>query len=425
MAVRRSVALAEEKIPGERHMAHESVSERPVRGVTRTLLLACVGLVLGAGFLAVFAGKRDTTVEIAATSTTAPSGFFAAPGLVESSGGLRELAFQLPGRIRSVLPEEGDRVKAGELLGEIENEEFIAAVEAARSEVGAAEGRLAVLEKELEAGLERASLERARLRSDLERLKAGARVEEIDRVRAEVKASEIEWKRRVNDAERYESYSAVSSEQERVMTRGLANITQAQYEAARARLRELEAGTRREVLEMAEAQVRSADVDCKRLEDTRVSRIATARHELGLAQARQRSAEAELAKTRLVSPIDGTVVWKFRQSGETVGVLPPERVLTLANLADLRVRADVDESDFAGVKSGQKVLVSADAFGAQVFPGRVARVSCASGEKRFSTGEAKERRDVKIVETIVVFDQPPPLKLNLRVTVRFVQEARH
>lgn len=419
MSIRRGVSLSARKSEAPAEPIREATPARPARGSGRVLALACAVLVLGAGLITASAGSRTTAPDAAGAAPTAPAGYFAAPGLVESSGGLRDLAFLRPGRIRSVLPEEGDRVQEGQVLAEIDNDECLASVAAARAEVGVAEGRLRVLEKELTAGEERAHCERARLRANLERMQAGARTEELERMRADVKAAEIEWKRRVNDADRYASHPTVSSEQERVMTRGLAEITRAQYEAAAARLRELEAGARKEDLTMAATQLQAAEIDCARLEGTRAARLAVAQQELDLAQARQRTAEAELAKTRLIAPLDGIVVWRFRHPGETVGILPPERVLTVASLADLRVRADVDEADFVRIKPGQKALVSADAFGSQTFPGRVERVSCAAGEKRFSTGEAKERRDVKIVETIVVFEQPPPLKLNLRVTVRF------
>ena len=88
------------------------------------------------------------------------------------------------------------------------------------------------------------------------------------------------------------------------------------------------------------------------------------------------------------------------------------------------MRADVDEADFAKLAPGQKVRVSAVAYGAQPFAARVERVSHAAGQKRFSTGEAKERQDVKIIETLIVFDAAPPLKLGLRVTACFELEPK-
>ena len=52
----------------------------------------------------------------------------------------------------------------------------------------------------------------------------------------------------------------------------------------------------------------------------------------------------------------------------------------------------------------------------------VESISHKTGQKRFSTGEAKEKMDVKIIETIIKFDAPPPanlVKLSLRVRALF------
>lgn len=424
MSLRNGVPLPVRKhreVP-EPASADAPLPRRPKRGMGG-YALAGVLLALGAGAFAV-ASRYHAKPSQAPAEEDLSARFVAAPGLVESSGGLRDMAFQMSGQIKQVCVEEGERVKQGQLLAELENEECSARVSGAKAEVGVAEARLKALEGDLEAEWLRAGFEVERLKAEWERLKTGARIEELDRARSEVKAAEIEWKRRANDAKRYEEHPTVSSEQERVMTRGLAEITQAQFEAAQSKLRELEAGTRKEDLAKAEALLKSAEADCARCKGTRDARVAAARQEVEQARAKERMAAAELRKTQLCAPIDGVVVWKFRHPGETVGVLPPERVLTVADVSALRVRADVDEADFAKIRAGQKALVTADAYGGQSFAGRVERVSYAAGEKRFSTGEARERHDVKIVETLITFDQAPPLKLNLRVTVRFDLDAK-
>lgn len=397
-----------------------SVAAPAARPASRWWPLA--GLLLAAGVGAyvlwstVFAGAA---VPAAAAAAAPEARFVAAPGLVESSGGLRDMAFQLPGQLKAVLVEEGQAVKQGQLLAELDNDEARANLHAAQADLGMAQAQASVLAGNLAAETARARHEADRLQAEFDRLQAGARKEELERARAETKAAEIEWKRREDDARRYMAAPTVSSEQERQMTRGQAEIAHAQYLAAEAKLRELEAGARKEDLARATALLKVALADLERIEATRAARLDAVRHQVAQAQARLQAAEANLRKTQLVAPIDGVVVWKFRQPGETVGVLPPERVLTVADIAQLRVRADVDEADFAKLRPGQKVKVTADAYGNQSFSGRVERVSHAAGEKRFSTGEARERRDVKIVETLIAFDQPPPLKLGLRVTTSF------
>ncbi|MCW8131973.1 MAG: efflux RND transporter periplasmic adaptor subunit [Planctomycetota bacterium] len=418
--VRKSTptALLRKEAMKETAMGQTAPSKQPRRTYGGFVLVGVLTLLAGGTMAALLHGRQaPAALEPAAVQA---SEFVAAPGLVESAGGLRDMAFQVAGQIRAVFVEEGQRVAKGQILAELDSDEMSASLNAARAEAASAEARMKVLEGEIASEIARAQYEVDRLKAELTRLKAGPRPEELERARAETRASEIEWRRRADDAQRYKSHPTVSSEQERVMTSGQAEIARAQYEAQAARQRELETGTRAEDLEKAAAMLKAAEADWTRAKETREARLSAARGQVEQAQARTRAAEATLRKTQLIAPIDGVVVWKFRNPGETVGVLPLERVLTVADLSALRVRADVDEADFARIHPGQKVRVTAEAYGARSFAGHVERVSCAAGEKRFSTGEARERQDVKVVETVVVFDETPPLKLNLRVTVQFL-----
>lgn len=391
------------------------------RSRSRWITIMLAGLVIPGGSWFVARGIYSVApAPVAALGET----FVAAPGLVESTNGLRDLSFEVPGRIKTVLMEEGAPVTKGQLLAELEDSEAKAREAAAQADLGIAEANLKVLSGNLDAEQIRAEREVDKWKAEIERLKAGPRPEEIERARAESSAAEIEWQRRVEDAKRYASHPTVSSQQEREMTQGLAEITHAHFKAATAKVRELEAGTRKEDLAQADAQLQSAEAEAIRVVGTREARLNAAKQQVEQARARLDLAQAERRKTRLVSPLDGVVVWRFRHPGESVGVLPPERILAVADVKTLRVRADVDEADFANIVPGQRVRVTAEAYGDRTFAGRVERVSNAAGEKRFSTGEARERRDVKIVETTVLFDETPPLKLGLRVTVLFEVEAR-
>ena len=345
--------------------------------------------------------------------------FIAAPGLVESESGLRELAFPTSGRIRAIHVDESQAVTSGQVLAELENEEAQARAAAARADLAASEAGLIVLAADVEAEEIRTRCEADRLKAELERLRAGNLPVEKERARAEARAAEIEWRIRDEDAKRY-SNLRIASVQERDLTRGAADVAQANFLAADAKAREVEVGPRPEEIAKTEAELRAAEADHARVRATRAARLRAAGERVGEAKARVRLADAEVRKTQIVSPVDGRVVWKLRQVGETVGVLAPESVLGVADLSRLRVRADVDEADFSSLRPGQRVEITTGAYGARVIAGRVDRVGLAVGEKRFSTGEARERRDVKIVETLILLDDPPPLKLGLRVTAAFL-----
>jgi hypothetical protein len=81
----------------------------------------------------------------------------------------------------------------------------------------------------------------------------------------------------------------------------------------------------------------------------------------------------------------------------------------------LRVRVDVDETDVARPKAGDRAYFTAQAFGDQKFWGRVVRVGRLLGRKNVETNEPTEKLDTKILETLVELDGHPPLPAGLRV----------
>jgi len=162
-----------------------------------------------------------------------------------------------------------------------------------------------------------------------------------------------------------------------------------------------------------------AHAELKQLETTQPLKLASAQAQIKQARAKVQMVEAELSKTRLLSPINGVVVWKFLHAGEAVDPAHPSPVVAVADLSRLRVRADVDEADYPRIAKGQTVRITADAFNGSSFNGKVVRIADSAGQKRFSTGEARERMDVKVVETVIAIQENSPLKLGLRVTVYF------
>jgi hypothetical protein len=68
---------------------------------------------------------------------------------------------------------------------------------------------------------------------------------------------------------------------------------------------------------------------------------------------------------------------------------------------------------------GQNVNVAADSLPGHSFHGRVIQVGCSAGQKKFSTGDAKEKMDVNVVEVLVQLEQSATLKLGVRVTTYY------
>ena len=89
-----------------------------------------------------------------------------------------------------------------------------------------------------------------------------------------------------------------------------------------------------------------------------------------------RRAQTNLGYATITSPIDGVVLSKSVEEGQTVAASfnTPELFTIAQDLTDMRVIADIDEADIGGVKEGQRVMFTVDAFPDDQFEGHVTQV---------------------------------------------------
>ena len=87
-------------------------------------------------------------------------------------------------------------------------------------------------------------------------------------------------------------------------------------------------------------------------------------------------AETNLGYAIITSPIDGVVLSKAVEEGQTVAASfsTPELFTIAQDLTDMRVVADVDEADIGNVKEGNRVTFTVDAFPDDTFQGTVTQV---------------------------------------------------
>ncbi len=104
-------------------------------------------------------------------------------------------------------------------------------------------------------------------------------------------------------------------------------------------------------------------------------------YDKALAQVEIEEQTVEKARTNLgyatiTSPIDGVVLSKEVEEGQTVAssMTTPTLFIIAQDLTDMRVIADVDEADIGGVKEGQRVSFTVDAFPDDTFNGFVTQV---------------------------------------------------
>ena len=122
----------------------------------------------------------------------------------------------------------------------------------------------------------------------------------------------------------------------------------------------------------ADAQIGQAQASLRSSE----AKLAQARAQVAQAQAQLDQAQVGLSHAVITSPIDGVVVSRSVDVGQTVAAsLQAPTLFTIANdLTKMQVLASVDEADVGQIKQGVKADFSVDAFAGQTFSGLVSQV---------------------------------------------------
>ena len=126
-------------------------------------------------------------------------------------------------------------------------------------------------------------------------------------------------------------------------------------------------------------------------------------------------AERNLSYATIASPIDGVVIDRAVEEGQTVaaGFETPTLFTIAADLTQMQVVADVDEADIGGVADGQRVSFTVDAYPDDIFEGKVTQIRLGSSESSSSGTSSSE--SVVTYEVVISADNPE-LKLKPRLT---------
>ncbi len=236
-----------------------------------------------------------------------------------------QLAFHATGRVRQLLLQEGDSVKSGQLVAELDPVRYEAAV-------GQAAGELATQ------------------RQTLARLLAGSRPEEIEQARARVRAAEATLK----DAQAtYQRTEALVRDQ--YMSQQKLDNDEKSLKSAAANLDDA-----RQALALA-------------IEGPRKEDIAAARARVKADEAASSLAERQLFDARLYAPSPGVIQDRILEPGDMA--FPETPVYTLALTNPVWVRAYVSEPDLGKIKLGMSAEVSTDSYPGKVYEGWVGFIS--------------------------------------------------
>ena len=148
-----------------------------------------------------------------------------------------------------------------------------------------------------------------------------------------------------------------------------ARVDQAEAQVAKARATVADAGSAfRRIQQLFKDRIGSqSDLDGAK------TRLLQAEADLKQAVANLNQARVDLANTRILSPIDGVVISRNVEEGQTVAAsLQAPTLFTIADdLARLQIVANVDEADVGQVAEGQEAVFTVDAFPQSTFRGVV------------------------------------------------------
>lgn len=245
-----------------------------------------------------------------------------------------QVSSKVVGKVAWVGVEKGDRVKEGQVLVRLEDNEYQAQLGQARAYLDVSKARL----KELE---------------------SGSRPQEIDAARAAVEEAQANFQNATVNLKRVEDLARqnIASQQQLDNARTQSDVTKAQLESARKRYDLVKIGPRVEQIEYARAQVAQA-------------------------QAAVDYAQTMLDSTLIRAPVNGTVLERLIEKGEMVSTMNfggpggvKASVASLADLSDLQVELDINQNDFPKVSLRQNCAVTADAYPDRVYRGVVEEIA--------------------------------------------------
>jgi multidrug efflux pump subunit AcrA (membrane-fusion protein) len=125
--------------------------------------------------------------------------------------------------------------------------------------------------------------------------------------------------------------------------------------------------------------------------------------------------EAEALKYRITAPIEGTIVSRYADPGETVA--PGSRLVTIVDLHRLRVEAEVDEFDIPGLALAESATITAPGYRNRSWPGQVEEIPDAVVGRQTLPEDPGRPTDTQVLRLKVAFRAPNPLKLGQHVEV--------
>ena len=368
----------------------------------RTIILSSAAITLTLFSLGYFVWLRPAQTEQKVLAEkektqqkTSTENFVAAPGVVEAISEEIEVGAEIPGKLKRVLVEEGEQVSKGQTIAILENSDFEAQIVSAKAQIETLRSQ----KKTAEAKVLQAKTERTRIFNGSRPEERREALQSYEQTLPNVEQAKREVARR----EKLFASGDISREELERAKRDLETL-QKQSNAMNEKYNVVNADARNDDLSKADAAITLAEKQANEFNAL-----------IAEAEARVRTAQANLDKTIIRAPITGVILRKRLKDGESVSPENTTGIVSIADVSALRVRVDLDETDVAKVRENQRAFVTADAYGEQKFSGKVIKIGQILGRKNFRTEKPTEKVDTKILEVLIELDANQKLPLGLRV----------
>jgi membrane fusion protein YbhG len=284
------------------------------------------------------------------------------------------LAFKVDGRIESLAVDEGDAVKAGQVVATLDKRYFQDDLRLVRARRDNAAATLA-------------------------RLEHGSRPEEIAQARAQL------------------------GQQEATLQLARANLKRAEELAPGGGISKEDLDQRRQLVQVGEANVRYAQQALRLVEiGPRQEDIDAARAQLAEQRAAVIQSERRLADSDLVAPNNGVILTRAREKGAIVQA--GDTVFTLTLASPVWVRTYVNERDLGLIRPDMPATVTTDTAPDRPYAGHIGFIS-PTAEFTPKTVETRELRTDLVYRLRVVVDNPDGgLRQGMPVTITFDDDRR-
>lgn len=345
-----------------------------------TLLIAALGLAgftyynrsKKADFLTAKVQKGDLESAISATGSLAA--VISVP-----------VGSQVSGNVAAVYVDYNSVVKKNQLVAQIDPAPFQTKVDQAKANLDSARAQIT----NAEVGVKKADLDIANAELNITNQKAAL-------VRAD---SQVKDAKRKLDLQAKMFNEKVGTQDARDSAQAIYDQAIASYDSAQAQVKSAQAN-----LESVKAQKQVAE-----------TQKVTAAAQVATADANLQNAQLDLDHTKITSPVDGVVIAKNTDVGQTVQASYSVATLfTIAkDLTKMQVETNIDESDISRVQADQEASFTVDAYPGQVFRGTVMQV-------RHSPTNVQN----VITYTVVIAVDNPDLKLfpGMTANVRLVTD---